>query len=184
MHFVIWGHLRTFALRRLYQVMAHIFFFWQNLPFPNGWQTIQHPPVSSYKRIPPKEDKRGACTFPAQKSSGKGRQLSALYIDGSENHMALFILAKWPQMSLGHEVNCCWLSKKFITLCKRECHWVISVVEFLFLQGPHLASNSLSQHSPSCLKKCCLFIVRLLSKENRQRWRVWVGGQGPRGELF
>lgn len=67
-----------------------------------------------------------------------------------------------------------------------ECHWVILVVEFLFLQGPHLASNSLSQYGPPLpfLRKRCLFIVRLLCKENRQRWRGWVGGQGPRGELY
>lgn len=68
-----------------------------------------------------------------------------------------------------------------------ECHWVILVIEFLFLQGPHLASNSLSQYCPPLpflkKKKHCLFIVRLLCKKNRQRWRGWVGGQGPRGEL-
>lgn len=29
-----------------------------------------------------------------------------------------------------------------------ECHWVILVIEILFLQGPHLASNSLSQYCP------------------------------------
>lgn len=67
-----------------------------------------------------------------------------------------------------------------------ECHWVILVIEILFLQGPHLASNSLSQYCPPLpflKKKHCLFIVRLLCKKNRQRWRGWVGGQGPRGEL-
>lgn len=140
MYSVRWGHLKTFAHGRLYQIMAHIFFLGKIYLF----QMVGKPynfPISSYKRIPPeetgRETKRGACTFPAQKSSSEGRRPSTLRIDGAENHVAFF--SSWKMVSDE------WRTRGELLLAKQKVHyslqqWMpLSYIScwILFLQGPH-----------------------------------------------
>lgn len=140
MYSVKWGHLKTFAHGRLYQIMAHIFFSGKIYLFQMGGKPYNFP-ISSYKRIPPEETgrktKRGACTFPAQKSSSEGRQPSTLRRDGAENHVAFF--SSWKMVSDE------WRTWGELLLAKQKVHyslqqWMpLSYIScwILFLQGPH-----------------------------------------------
>lgn len=135
-----------------YTKLWHIYFFLGKIYlFQMGGKPYNFP-ISSYKRIPPeetgRETKRGACTFPAQKSSSEGRRPSTLRIDGAENHVAFF--SSWKMVSDE------WRTRGELLLAKQKVHyslqqWMpLSYIScwILFLQGPHLASNSLSHRPP------------------------------------
>lgn len=146
---VIRGHLRTFAHGRLYQIMALMYFSGKIYLFHMGGKPSTFPFLSTKECHPRKQEGDNGRSFcvPSTKIQQKKAKVCTAHRWCWDPHGFLYSwkmvsdeLRTWGELRLA--------KYKVHYSLQRECHWVILVVEFLFLQGPHLTSDSLSQYCP------------------------------------